>query len=286
MPVHHRISPFRVLNAFLYAIVLLVTSSAQSQNYLKDFHNRNAELKTVQPAWITPLVMTSPLLGQFVREEFVRQRVAGGNSVWNIGNGKGFSLVPSKKTEVDLAIPNYVVHGAAAGTDGVGDFCVTTRYRFAGGNKQHGNYALTLVASQTWTTGLYKNGAAAWTRGITLAGGKAFGKFAALSTLGVTLPASSGLATMGRPIAWNSGIEMHARSRMWLLLEDDATYYKGGTHDGAKQNFLTPEVYLSPLRPWSAKSKSYVLLGVGMQFATSHYHTNDHNLVIDTKIYF
>jgi len=79
---------------------------------------------------------------------------------------------------------------------------------------------------------------------------------------------------------------MHVTPRMWVQLEDNATYYKGGMHDGAKQNFLTPGVFLSPLRPWSARSKSYVLLGVGMQLATSHYHANDHNLVIDTKIYF
>ena len=53
-----------------------------------------------------------------------------------------------------------------------------------------------------------------------------------------------------------------------------------------KQNYMTPGVFLAPLRPWSVTSKSYVLLGVGMQFATTHYHSSDHNLVIDTKIYF
>jgi hypothetical protein len=109
---------------------------ANAQSYFGDFHNHNAELKAVQPTWVTPLVGTTPLLGQFVREEFVRQRVAGGNSVWNIGNGKGLSLVFFKRVETDLSMPNYVVHGSAPGTDGLGDFCVTARVRIASGNKE------------------------------------------------------------------------------------------------------------------------------------------------------
>jgi len=143
------------LSASLAAIALLaVCNAALGQNYIEDFHNRNAEMKAAQPSWMTPLVMTTPLLGQFVREEFVRQCVAGGDSVWNIGNGKGPNMVLSSRVEEDLVIPNYVVHGAAAGTDGMGDFGVTTRIRIASGNAKHGNYAVSLIASQTWTTGL------------------------------------------------------------------------------------------------------------------------------------
>ena len=257
-----------------------------AQNYFRDFHNQNAELKAVQPTWITPLVGTTPLLGQFVREEFVRQRVVGGDSVWNIGNGKGLSLVFLKRVETDLSMPNYVVHGAAAGTDGLGDFCVTARVRIASGNRESGNYSVSAVASQTWTTGQAKNGAVAWTRGITMVGGKAFGRFAALGSVGATIPADSGLATMGRPVAVNSAFEMRVKPRLWAQVESNSTFYEGGTHDGMKQNFMTPGVFLVPLRPWSAKSKSYVLLGLGMQFATTHFHTTDHNLIVDTKIYF
>ncbi len=259
---------------------------ASGQNYFRDFHNQNAEVKALQPTWITPLVMPTPLLGQFVREEFVRQRVAGGDSVWNIGNSKGLSLVFLKRVETDLSMPNYVVHGAAAGTDGLGDFCVTARVRIASGNKDAGNYSIATVLSQTWTTGQAKNGAVAWTRGITMVGGKAFGRFAALGSVGTTIPADAGLATMGRPVAVNTTFEMHAMPRLWAQVESNSTFYEGGTHDGMKQNFMTPEVFLVPMRPWSAKSKSYVLLGVGMQFATTHYHTTDHNLIVDTKIYF
>jgi hypothetical protein len=102
-----------------------------AQSYLAEFHTRNAEMKDVQPTWVTPLVGTTPLLGQFVREEFVRQKVAGGGSVWNVGNNKGLSLILSRRVETDLSMPNYVVHGSAAGTDGLGDFCFTTRVRLA-----------------------------------------------------------------------------------------------------------------------------------------------------------
>jgi len=266
-------------------LLVMLSATGNAQSFFRDFHNHNAEVKALQPAWVTPLVGTTPLLGQFVREEFVRQKMPGGAAVWNIGNNKGLSLILSRRVETDLSVPNYVVHGAAPGTDGVGDFCFTTRVRIASGGKEHGNYSVAVVASQTWATGLAKNGAASWTRGITMAGGKAFGKFAALGSVGATIPADAGLATIGRPVAVNSAFEMHVMPRLWAQVESNSTYYNGGTHDGKVQTFLTPGVFLVPLK-WSAMSKSYVLLGVGMQFAATQYHASDHNLVIDTKIYF
>jgi hypothetical protein len=265
---------------------VICSDATWAQSYISGFHRHNVDMKEVQPSWMTPLIGTTPLLGQFVREEFVRQKVAGGDPLWNIGNGKGPSLLLSNRVETDLAIPNYAVHGAAAGTDGVGDFSVTTRYRLFSGNKQHGNFSFTAIGNQSWSTGLVKNGAISWTRAITLAGGKAFGRYAILSTIGATIPATSGLATLGRPIVWNSAFEVHVTPKLWAQLESNATFYNGGTHDGKKQNFMTPGVFLSPMRPWSGKSNAFFLLGVGMQIATSQYHGSDHNLVIDTKIYF
>ncbi len=265
--------------------LLMMSTVGNAQSYLGRFHDRNAEMKALQPTWVTPLVGTTPLLGQFVREEFVRQKVAGGDAVWNIGNNKGLSLILSKRVETDLSVPNYVVHGSAPGADGFGDFCFTTRVRIASGNKERGNYSVAVVASQTFATGQEKNGAASATRGIMLAGGKAFSRYAALGSLGATLPASAGLATIGRPVALNTAFEMHVMPKLWAQVESNATFFNGGTHDGKIQNYFTPGVFLVPLK-WNEKSKSYLLLGVGMQFATTHYHGSDHNLVIDTKIYF
>jgi hypothetical protein len=275
----------RAAAVWVAAAIVIWPAMGEAQSYLSDFHSRNAEMKELQPTWVTPLVGTTPLLGQFVREEFVRQRVAGGDSVWNVGNNKGLSLILSRRVETDLSMPNYVVHGSAAGTDGLGDFCFTTRVRIASGNAKHGNYSIAAVASQTWATGQAKNGAATWTRGITMAGGKAFGRFAALGSVGATIPSDEGLATMGRPVAVNTAFEMHAMPKLWGQVESNSTFYEGGSHDGRKQTYVTPGVFLVPLK-WSAASKSYVLLGVGMQFATTHYHSSDHNLIFDTKVYF
>lgn len=286
---HH---PSRSLRA-LYAVPVCMTLALSlaspvvcAQSYFRSFHSHNADMKELQPTWMTPLVMTTPLLGQFVREEFVRAKMSGGDPVWNIGNGKGPSLIMSPRIEADLTVPNYVVHGVAAGTDGVGDFCFATRYRILSGNKLHGNFSISAVASQTWTTGLAQNGAVSWTRGITLAGGKVLGRFAVLSSIGAVLPAASGLSALGRPVAWNSALEMHVTPKFWAQVESNSTFYEGGAHDGKKQVFATPGFFLAPMRPWSEKSKSYFLIGVGMQIATSQYHASDHNLIVDTKIYF
>jgi hypothetical protein len=267
------------------ALLLAMASGAHGQSLFRGWHDHNAQVKAQQPSWVTPLVGTTPLLGQFVREEFVRQKVAGGDTVWNIGNNKGLSLILSPRVESDLSVPNYIVHGAAPGADGMGDFCFTTRVRIASGSKGHGNYSVSAVMSQTWATGLEKNGAATWTRGITMAGGKAFGRFAALASVGATIPADAGLATIGRPVAVNSAFEMHMKPKLWAQMESNSTYYNGGSHDGKVQTFVTPGLFLVPLK-WRETSKSYVLLGVGMQFAMTHYHGSDHNLVVDTKIYF
>lgn len=274
-----------VVAVWTVAAIVMWPSVGVAQEYLREFHSRNAEMKQVQPTWVTPLVGTTPLLGQFVREEFVRQKMAGGDSVWSIGNNKGLSLILSRRVETDLSVPNYVVHGSAAGTDGMGDFCFTTRVRIASGNQQHGNYSIAAVASQTWATGQAKNGAATWTRGITMAGGKAFGRFAALGSVGATIPADAGLATLGRPVSVNTAFEMHATPKLWAQLETNSTFYEGGSHDGKQQTYVTPGIFLVPLK-WSATSKCYLLLGMGMQFATTRYHSSDHNLVVDTKFYF
>ena len=243
-------------------------------------------MKKLQPSWVAPLVGTTPLMGQFMRQEFLRQRVVDGHSVWNFGNNKGPGLILSSRIETDLSVPNYVVHGSAPGTDGVGDFCFSTRFRIASANKDHGNYSIAVVASETWPTGVAQNGAASRTRGITLTGGKAFGKFAALGSVGATLPTAPGLASMGRPVGVNSALEMHVTPRLWAQLETNTTIYNGGTHDGKRQNFLTPGVAVVPLKILGAESKTYLLIGVGMQFATTRYHGSDHNLIVDTKFYF
>lgn len=267
-------------------VVITLSSLGNAQSGFRHFHDHNGEVKALQPAWVTPMVGTTPLLGQFVREEFVRQKMPGGNEVWNIGNNKGLSLILTPRIETDLSIPNYVVHGSAPGADGVGDFCFTTRYRIASGNRERGNYSIAAIVSQTWSTGLEKNGAVTWTRGVTMAGGKAFGRFAALGSVGATIPATSGLATIGRPVSTNSAFEMHMTTKVWAQVESNSTFYNGGSHDGKVQTYVTPGIFLVPLRPWNQKSKSYILVGVGMQFATTHYHASDHNLMIDTKIYF
>lgn len=267
-------------------MLLAMSAIGDAQGFFRGFHDHNGQVKAVQPTWVTPLVGTTPLLGQFVREEFVRQKMPGGAAVWNIGNNKGLSLILSRRVETDFSVPNYVVHGSAPGADGVGDFCFTTRVRIASGNKEHGNYSVAAVLSQTWATGLEKNGAATWTRGITMAGGKAFGRFAALGSVGATIPSNAGLATIGRPVAVNSAFEMHVTPKLWAQVESNSTFYNGGTHDGKVQTFVTPGVFLVPLKPWKESSKSYVLVGVGMQFATTQYHASDHNLVVDTKVYF
>lgn len=147
---------------------------------------------------------------------------------------------------------------------------------------------MTAIVGQTFSTGLDKNGAIAQTRNYTLAGGKGFGPLNVQSAAGVTVPGSAGVATIGYPVAWNSVIEDRIASKIWVELEDNLTVYNAGTHNGKKQNFVTPGVIVSGLRPasWGPTNHKAFTVGAGMQIATTSYHANNHNLVLDFKMAF
>src|SRR5260370_22526744 len=76
---HSPSSFFRWLSTLVVLTVVTSSSLGNAQSYFRGFHNHNAELKEVQPTWVTPLVGTTPLLGRFVREEFVRHKMPGGS---------------------------------------------------------------------------------------------------------------------------------------------------------------------------------------------------------------
>jgi hypothetical protein len=278
---------FRTLSCSLVCLIpaSLVAQQTVLGKILED-PARIADIKRDQPSWTSPLVTANPSLSQLLRTTVMRQRMPAGNSQWNIDNGKGLNLILTRHLETDISLPNYIFHNVANQIDGFGDEGITVKYRIASGGQTRGNYIFTALFGNTWSSGSAKNGSVASTQSYTLAGGKGIGHFNVQSAAGVTLP-DSNLTSLGRPVAWNTAFQYHVTKRFWAELEDNVTFYKGGSKDGYKQNYLTPVAVLTRVKraSWENTPRSFTF-SAGMQIATTHYHSSDHNLYLDAKAYF
>lgn len=264
------------------------TAGAQQleQVSLRNIEKNTTLMRQYEPTWPVPVVSISPALAQVVRFSYVRQIAPTGNSVNNYLNGKGLCVVSSNRTELDLGLPNYQEHNSVA-TDGFGDTLVSVKYRIISGNEQRGNYVISALMTHTWASGSAKNGAPASSNGVMLLGGKGFGRrFNIQNGFGATLPTKLVSAT-GRPLILNSTFQAHMTKRLWLNLESNSTFFKGGPNDGKKQHFITPALIVVGGRPHLLGSMSplFVFDG-GMQIATTHFHATNHNLLLDLKMVF
>jgi len=268
-----------------WALVLMAAATAcaaQTQApFFERFREHNAQMAGLQPAMVTPLVAADPRLVQFYRFAVSHQYTATGAAITNYGNARGGGIIVARRFEFDFTPPPYIQHNGAA-DDGFGDTSFVGKVRIASGGIEHGNFALAASLNHTFATGQYKNGARtdSWTP--TLVGVKDVGRFALLSALGGTLPTGK-IAAQGRTINWNTAAQMHATKYVWLEVGNNSNFYFGGPHDGMMQNFLMPGAFYV-LRPKSWKPEhSFEVFGVGMQFATSGFHTYNHNLIAEMR---
>ncbi len=238
-----------------------------------------------QPAWAVPLVTTYTGLFQVVRTDIIRQIAPARTDTWIIDNGKGVSFIPGGTIELDINLPPYIKHNTAA-VDGWGDFSVLGKYRLASGNAQHGTYTLSTWALATFPTGAYKNGSSKPSLQPNLGGGKGFGNFDVQSSIGATLPTGNpAVNTSGRPVLWNTVAQYRVAKLFWPEIESNATFYKGGTNDGKTQEFITPGLIVGRcgIHPSDPKSRPGLAFGAGMQIASSHFHTYNHELVLTAR---
>ena len=263
-----------------------LSASAQS-NFFQQWEARTTRMQSMQPSWSTPVVAPYPMLVQAFRFDVSRQITPALTPTWSYESNRGLNLVPGFNSQVDIYPPSYVQHNTANTRDGFGDFGFLYKYRLLSANEKHGNYLLSAQAVVIIPTGTYTNGSRAGSISPTLIGGKGFGKFDLITSLGGTLPTSQTLA-LGRSIAWNTTAQYHVGKYLWPELEDNATFYSGGKNDGKMQNFLTPGITLGKfkLHPRNTTSRLGLSLGAGMQIATSGFHTYNHNLVITSRFLF
>jgi hypothetical protein len=75
---------------------------------------------------------------------------------------------------------------------------------------------------------------------------------------------------------------------VWPELEANTTHFFEGKNNGKTQNFVTPGITFSKFKfhPHNAQSRTGVAFGSGMQIATSHFHSYNHELVFTARYIF
>lgn len=257
---------------------------AQSE-FFKAWESRVRSTSARQPAWVVPVVSPSAVLVQLARVDFMHQYTPAHTETWNYGGGKGVNLIPFARTEVDINFPAYIEHNSSLVRDGTSDFSVAAKYRMFA-SSESGNYSTAVQLAFSVPSGSYKNGAAVSTITPTFIGGKGFGAFAVQSALGAVLPTSSS-EIVGRTILWNTVAQYKVGRYFWPEIEANASYFRGGANDGRTQVFVTPGLMISKIKLRSTPSSRLGLVfGSGMQIATSHYHSYNHNLILTGRLTF
>jgi len=238
----------------------------------------------VQPAMVTPLVGTDPRLIQYVRLSFSNEYTTIGTQTTNYGNGRGAGVIAANRFEFDWMIPPYIQHNSSA-ADGFGDTSLSAKYRIASGDAKHGNFEISSLLSHCFATGSHKNGALTDSFTPTVAAVRDFGRFAFISSASGVLPTGK-IAAQGRTVNWHEVAQMHAAKHVWFEVENNASYYFAGSHDGKMQNFVTPSAFYVLRRKDWKPTHSVAVFACGMQIATSGFHTYNHNLISEVRILF
>jgi hypothetical protein len=277
----------RVVALITFAMAALSTLPCASQeNLFSAWENRVRSTSAMQPGWATPVITTSSGIVQLVRPELTQSYTPTHYVTVNYGNSKGFDFIPYYKTQVDVYLPPYIVHNNPNVRDGAGDFSMAAKYRLFAANEKHGNYSTALQLLWTLPTGSYKNGAKHASLTPTFVGGKGFGIFDVQSSMGSQLPVE-GADVTGRTISSNTAAQCKLAKIYWPEIEVNSTFYLGGPNDGKNQTFITPGLMINKIKlSHEANNRLALIFGAGMQIATSHFHTYNHNLVLTSRIAF
>ena len=279
------------MHKFIAPVVLLVLSSTASlhaqANFFSQWEHRVTQTQSKQPSWSVPLIAPYPMLIQVFRADFTRQVTPALTDTWNYGASRGLNLIPGFNSEFDVYYPPYIQHNVKTAKDGFGDVGFLGKYRILSANEKKGNYMLSFQVVATIPTGSHTNGSTDASVSPALLGGKGFGHFDVISSLGGTLPTGD-TVKLGRSVAWNTTAQYRLYKYVWPEVEDNATFYHGGKNDGKMQNFVTPGVTFSKFkfRPKVASSRPAIAFGGGEQIATSAFHTYNHNLVLTARFIF
>jgi len=249
--------------------------------FLEQWFERVNHALADQPHWLAPIFTATPRLEEMYVYDMSRQDTAKGD-VTNCGGTKGLLLIPSEHINIVISPPPYLAHENSKIHDGSGDIAFLVRYRLVAGNEEHGNYIVTAFLGATIPTGSYANGARDAVISPTIGAGKGWGNFDIQSTLGVGIPTGD-VSTLGSPIQYNTAFQYRLIKKLWPEIDVNATFFPNGTRGGNKQVFLSPGLIVGKFHLWRRLGFG---VGGGIQIATTHFHTFNHNRVLTVRFPF
>jgi hypothetical protein len=266
---------------------------ATSGSFVARYQARVTATQNAQPHWVTPLVTVTPRLEQEFRADFVRQTNAKLEDTWNLGNSKGFEIIPFSRIELLFNVPPFFDHWTGA-KDGFGDVSFNSKLRILSRNEEHGNYILTVYLAATVPTGKNGNGSCCAVVTPSIGGGKGWGNLDLTSTLGGSLSMSN-TKGLGHTTTWNNVVQYRLAKTgvarfFWPEAEFNSSFYSGGTNDGKIATFATPGIVIGriPLahNPDGTPGRLGLTFGAGEQIALTHFHAFNHSIVLTARVPF
>ncbi|HKV61286.1 MAG TPA: hypothetical protein VJO16_05190 [Candidatus Acidoferrum sp.] len=239
-------------------------------------------VQTTQPDWLSPLATTSGRLKQEFRYDIWDQPASGGNKSYQFGGNKGLELISSSRTQILIGVPTYTLVSPNGPPGGFGDLPLMLKFRISSAERTEGNYLVTFLLAATAPTGSHRYGAGEAVVTPTMALGKGWRRFDVQSTLGVNLPTGD-TAKLGRQLLWNTAFQYQAAWKLWPELEANSTFYTTGKNAGETQLFLTPGLGVGRAH---FAGRFRLSSAVGLQIATTRFHTYNHRWMLSTRLSF
>ena len=240
------------------------------------------EARAIQPHYVSPIVTTHVLLVQQFRYDMSwQQDPTGGTVTSNYGASRGLEIIPTTRLEVGLFPPSYFVHQSHT-PDGFGDFSWQVKFRAFSAPEGKGDYFVGLFLGGSFPTGTPPNGSGHAVLSPTLAVGKGFGPWDVQSTIGANLP-TSGTNLLGRTIIFNTALQYKIKGIIWPMVEQNSTFWSGGTLEGKKEVFLTPGLVLGR---FPLAERLHFMIGGGLQIAATQFHRDNHRWILSVRFPF
>jgi hypothetical protein len=258
------------------------SNSRHQDDWVHAWTRRVAEARASQPHFVSPIVTTHVMLVQQYRYDMSWQQDAVGATVTsNYGGSRGLEIIPVTRLEVGIFPPAYLVHQSKI-PDGFGDLSFQVKFRAFSATEGKGDYFVGLFLGGSLPTGTPPNGLGHTVLSPTLAAAKGIGPWDVQSTIGANLPAT-GTNLLGRTIIFNTAIDYRIKGKIWPMIEQNSTFWSGGTLDGKKQVFLTPGLVLGS---FPLAGRLHLSFGAGVQIAVTRFHQYNHRWIVSVRFPF
>jgi hypothetical protein len=257
------------------------SNGGQQDDWVHTWMRKVDETRASQPHFVSPIVTTHVLLVEQYRYDMSWQQDSGNTITSNYGASRGLEIIPTTRLEVGIFPPSYLVHQSNT-PDGFSDLSWQVKYRAFSAPEGKGDYFVGLFLGGSFPTGTTPNGLGHTVLSPTFAAAKGIGPLDIQSTIGANLP-TSGTDLLGRTIIFNTAVDYRIKGKIWPMLEQNSTFWSGGTLDGKKEVFLTPGVVLGS---FPLAERLHLSIGGGVQIAATQFHQFNHRWIFSVRFPF